>query len=112
MQRLQVRAPTKATNGSDGTNSPPPPPPSTIAANGSFSGKKDSGYTSSRTSLEPSECGDEAVGEFAQHNVLIFLISITAMNGLTLTNVAEEDDYSVHMAEGNSPSSPEFPAPP
>jgi hypothetical protein len=89
-----VRPPVKTQNGSHHAgSSPPPPAPSTVvAANGTLPSKnnKDSGYTSSRASLEPSECGDD-------YN----------MTTLTLTGVEEEDELA-----GDLPESPSFPAPP
>jgi hypothetical protein len=79
-ESVRENVPAKPTKGKT-QHSPPP------VVNG-FGNKKDSGYTSSRTSLEPSECGDEVV----------------------FPTVLRVNDDSSPIAE--APDSPGFPPPP
>lgn len=79
-ESVRENVPAKATKGKT-QHSPPP------VVNG-FGNKKDSGYTSSRTSLEPSECGDETV----------------------YPTILRVNDDSSPIAE--VPDSPSFPPPP
>jgi hypothetical protein len=84
-----AKQPKGAGGGKPQQHSPPP-----VVAG--FGNKKDSGYTSSRTSLEPSECGDSTESHYNN------------TNGSTMVRVNEDD----HQQRGTHRSAPIPPPPP